>query len=161
MAVDYADAGAICQGGFVEEFVDAIGGFFDGGADDVDFIACGIVGGLRRDCYVEARRRGGRRSGRGAFDAGDLIDSDFHAERAGFDFGGVAVDATQYYRLAETADADFGAGLKTGCARRACDGSGNAEIGLRIGKSLHDGGVEFVAGFAAGILELAAGRFSS
>ena len=30
VAVDYADAGAICQGGFVEEFVDAAGGFFDG-----------------------------------------------------------------------------------------------------------------------------------
>jgi hypothetical protein len=44
VAVDYADAGAICQGGFVEEFVDAAGGFFDGGADDVDFIGRGIVG---------------------------------------------------------------------------------------------------------------------
>ena len=30
VAVDYADARAICQGRFVEKFVDAAGGFFDG-----------------------------------------------------------------------------------------------------------------------------------
>src|ERR1700744_575235 len=86
VAVDYADAGTICQGGFVEEFVDAAGGFFDGGADDVDFVAGRIFGWLRGDGDVEACRRGGScsRSRRRAFNAGDLIDGDFHAKRAGF-----------------------------------------------------------------------------
>ena len=62
---------------------------------------------LRRVGEAEAVPR------RRAFDAGDLIDGNFHAQRAGFDFGGVAVDAAQHNRLAETADADFCAGLKT------------------------------------------------
>src|SRR5215475_5317085 len=118
VAVDYADAWAICQGSFVEELVDAIGGFFDRGADDVDFVSGGVVGRFRCDRDIEARRRYGCRSRRRTFDAGNLIDGDFHAQRASFDFGGVAVDAAQDDRFAETADADFGAGLETGGAWR-------------------------------------------
>src|SRR5215475_9497171 len=91
VAVDYADAGAICQGSFVEELVDAIGGFFDGGTDDVDFVAAGIVGRFRCDRDIEACRRYGCRTWRRAFDSGDLIDGNFHTQWAGFDFGGVAV----------------------------------------------------------------------
>ena len=110
------------------------------------------------DVTVTLRRDGGRGggSGRRGFDAGDLIDGDFHAQRAGFDFGGVAVDAAQDDGFAETANADFGAGLETGCARCVCCCGGDAEIGLRIGESLHEGGVEFFAGFAASVLQFAA-----
>src|ERR1700733_10951042 len=122
VAVDYADTRAICQGRFVEELIDAAGGFFNGRTDDVNFVASGIFGRLRSNGYVQARWRRGGGSRRRTFDAGDLIDGDFHAEGAGFDFGGVAVDAAQDDGLAEAADANFSAGLKAGCARRVCGG---------------------------------------
>jgi hypothetical protein len=38
VSVDDADGGLGIEGGVVEEFVNASGGFFDGEADDVDFV---------------------------------------------------------------------------------------------------------------------------
>jgi hypothetical protein len=57
VTVDYAHALAVCQGGFVEKFVDAAGGFLDGGTDYVDFVG--------RGGFAWARGDGDSRRGRG------------------------------------------------------------------------------------------------
>ena len=47
VAVDDADGWLAGEGGLVDEFVDAAGGFFDRGADYVDFFGGGLVAWLR------------------------------------------------------------------------------------------------------------------
>src|SRR5258708_17927135 len=81
VAVNDADTLAVCQSGLVEKFVDAIGGFFEGGTDYVDFIGGAGVAGSRvhRDVLPLRRWRGGFCIGWRAFNACDLIYRDLHA----------------------------------------------------------------------------------
>ena len=58
VTVDYAHALAVCQGGLVEKFVDAVGGFLDGGTDYVDFVGRGGFAWARGDRDILSLRRG-------------------------------------------------------------------------------------------------------
>jgi hypothetical protein len=112
VTVDDADAGAIGEGSFVEEFVDTRSGFFDGHADDVKFAGGGTFAGSGSDGDVGALASAGCFTGGLAFDGGDFVDGDFHAQRASFDFGGGPIDAAEDHGLVETADAKTSAWQK-------------------------------------------------
>ena len=58
VAVNDADTRFAGERGSVEELVHAARGFFDGAADDVDFVGGGFLGGLRMHCDVAARPDG-------------------------------------------------------------------------------------------------------
>src|SRR5438105_1880852 len=128
VAMDDADARSLGQSGFVEKFIDALGSLFHCGTDDIDFIgASGLVpGGAHGD---SAARDGGLR--RRLLKPNDFIRGDFHAQRAGFNFGGSAIEAAEDDRFAEAANAYASAGLK----RPGVNGSGlrgSTEIALRV-----------------------------
>src|SRR5215469_9328861 len=119
VSVDDADAGLAGEGSFVEKFIDAAGRFFDGGADDVDFVGGGFVAGLCMDgdiagaggSGVGPRLCGGGRFG---FEADDIGERDAHTKRAGFDFGAAAVVAAENKRLLVAFHGDTGAGGERG-----------------------------------------------
>jgi len=110
MTVDHADTLAIGEGGFIEELVNALGRFFYRGADNVDLVGAAL-GRLRRDGNVLPGNSASFHRGC-SFECNDLVDANFHAQRAGFDLGRRSVKTPQDDRLVESANADPRARLK-------------------------------------------------
>ena len=63
-------------------------------------------------------------------DGDDFVNSNFHAQQAGFDFGGIAVEAAEDDQLDETSDANPDAGLQQLGTNRFLTRCRCAEIGL-------------------------------
>jgi hypothetical protein len=110
MTVDDAHTVAIGEGRFVEELVDALGGFFYGHADDVNFAGGRVFAGRGSYGDVASLPCAGNFAGGLRYDGGDLVDGNFHAQRASFDFGGGTVDAAENHGLVEAAHAKAGPG---------------------------------------------------
>src|SRR5208283_6022764 len=74
VAVNDADLGSICQGCFIQEFVDALASLLDGHADHVDLACCATFAGLcaYRDVFP-LRRLHRSLPRRRAFDSRDLF----------------------------------------------------------------------------------------
>src|SRR5882724_73814 len=142
VAVDYAHLLAICQGCLVEKLVDAVGGFFDGRTDYVDFVCDGACAGTRRDGDILSLRwRCGLCVGRRTLDTRDLIDGNLHAQWTRFDLRGGALHTPQDHRLGEAAHANLRTGHKSLRGEWRCGLARDAQVGLRFRKSLHHGAV--------------------
>ncbi|HEY2343610.1 MAG TPA: hypothetical protein VGH90_11290 [Chthoniobacteraceae bacterium] len=163
MTVDDPDGGLAGEGGLIDKFVDAAGGFFDRGADYVDFFGGGLIARLR----VHGDAAGARDVSRGAFrrlcagiNSDDVGQGNLHAHGAGFDFCGTAVVAAEQERLLESLyDDALTRGKKAGFDRLRRALRLNAEVGLRGGEGVDDGGVRFGAGVTSNLAEAAAGLF--
>src|ERR1700693_5237640 len=89
VAMDEAHLRGTGESGLIEEFVHAARGFFDGAADQVDFLAGRFGRRLRAD--GDASRQDVLSWGFLAYDRGNVGERDFHSQRAGFDFSAVVV----------------------------------------------------------------------
>ena len=120
----------IRERGFIEEFVNALGGFLHRGADHVDLLSAAF-GRLRRDRDVLPRHRCSfwRRC---ALDSADLVDGNLHPQRAGLDFGRGSIQPPQNHRFVEAADTDTRSSLKLISVHRSYGLGRHAQIGLRF-----------------------------
>src|SRR5882724_2274436 len=127
----------------VQKFVDKFDGLLDSEADYIDLFGADRFGPSRIHCNAWTGRAGEIlcSARRWLVDGDDFVAGYFHAQGAGFDFGGGTVQSAKDDGFGEAADADACAGLQHFRAdsfrARRC----SAEIGLRIGNGLHYGGV--------------------
>lgn len=123
--------------GGIEKFIDASRSFFHGVANDVDFVGGRLVGGSGSDGNAALRSGCGTRR-RAGFDAEDVGERNFHAHRAGLNFGEVQMAAAENDGLFHSADANALAFDE----QFGFDGFGNfderAEVGLRSRESFED-----------------------